>query len=719
MILQELVVQNFQSYYGPSNIIKFKEGLNLIIGFNAKGKSSLFNSFFWVLFGEIYFTGLGWHRTDELEFSTNGTIKNHMFINRKALYDLPLNSNLQAIVKLTLIDGEQQKFEIERQVNVRRINNGDYEAADTWDVSTNQFKVSYETNDGYKILRDLDASSKIDDLFPEAFRKYIWFQGEAIENLIDFQDKKTLKNAVKHISYYPYYEKLTDVISYSKSKIESEESKKINQKHKNNKHLLELSHKRDFLRSQIDREKVDQKNLEERKSILEICINEEELKLGSISDYNKLVTDFYKKKQEHSEFLSELERADEYERSKVQSLWILRGLTPFINEFKDLLNNFKVNQIESPDEKYLDTPGRSKLEEILRDQQCFVCGSNTSEGSEAFVWIKKRLEDQDNYLRELESYRSERDHNQKFIYFLGSLRDAPDILKVAIESIESQYRESEENIHNLKAKRNIAFNELRKIEEEIDIIRKNSGIDPLTETEKGGQILGTIKASRIELNTVVNKLNAINLKLGKLEQEYSQCDKDIADFTDKNGLEKVDETNWKLISTYLEAVCKNVQEKERIDLLKKIQEEANRIYFIFVSHDKQVASGKIEINNDYSIKIDPLLNTAHQVRIKISIISAIHFLNANALGVQYPYVNDAPTSMFDVNSSFSYLMGAKDIYQQSIIMTKDIDLKDASFNLIKNEKNISQIFILESVRSGSNDDFPQPHEVFTKINRLK
>lgn len=65
MIIKNITIENFQSYY-ESQTMEFSKGLNLIIGNGGKGKSKLFNAFYWVLFGKIYITGIGWCTTDNL-----------------------------------------------------------------------------------------------------------------------------------------------------------------------------------------------------------------------------------------------------------------------------------------------------------------------------------------------------------------------------------------------------------------------------------------------------------------------------------------------------------------------------------------------------------------------------------------------------------------------------------------------------------------------------
>ena len=53
MLIKRITIDNFQSYYG-SQTLEFSQGLNLVIGNGGKGKSKLFNAFYWVLFGKIY-----------------------------------------------------------------------------------------------------------------------------------------------------------------------------------------------------------------------------------------------------------------------------------------------------------------------------------------------------------------------------------------------------------------------------------------------------------------------------------------------------------------------------------------------------------------------------------------------------------------------------------------------------------------------------------------
>ena len=49
MVLKELIIRNFRSYYGDSNRFDFNpEGLTLIIGDNGDGKTTFFEALQWL-----------------------------------------------------------------------------------------------------------------------------------------------------------------------------------------------------------------------------------------------------------------------------------------------------------------------------------------------------------------------------------------------------------------------------------------------------------------------------------------------------------------------------------------------------------------------------------------------------------------------------------------------------------------------------------------------
>lgn len=181
MLIKQITIDNFQSYYG-SQTLEFSQGLNLVIGKGGKGKSKLFNAFYWVLFGKIYITGIGWCSTDNLPQSSKMSMARHGFINNKALYESNVGDIVRASVQVELIDDKGTEYIIERFVVAKRKNGGEWSSPEAWEVGTNSLKIQFDGPNGTLYKDGIVAEDKIGELFPDGIRNYIWFQGESLES---------------------------------------------------------------------------------------------------------------------------------------------------------------------------------------------------------------------------------------------------------------------------------------------------------------------------------------------------------------------------------------------------------------------------------------------------------------------------------------------------------------------------------------------------------
>lgn len=717
MIIKNITIENFQSYFEPQTL-EFSEGLNLIVGNGGKGKSKLFNAFYWVLFGKIYITDIGWCSTDGLPHSSKFAMHRHEYINRRAMFETQIGADIRTSVHIELEDDNGIMYEIERFVTSRRVENEDWLSPNAWEVSGNQLKVSHDSNTGTKVKTDIMATDTINSLFPEGIRNYIWFQGESLDSLINFRNRETLKSAVKHISYFPYYEKLSEIITKSKVKIERLESGKIRDNNKNNQNVRVLLSTIDSLRFKIEREQENKEKFEHNINLIQIALTEDEGKMSGLANFTKLVSEYNKCEQNIKDALNELTKIDEFQRKQVPNLWVLRGITPMIEQCKDIIKNHTEEQNTVPEKKYLDNPGRSKLEEILKDKKCYVCGSNTSKGTEAHDWILHRLKEQEEYLIEMEDYRNNLEFNKQFERFIGSIQEYPNSLKISLDSIEKQYSESEEAIEKIQVQKRQYLEKKKKLDEQIEDIKKKYGVNPVKEAQQGDAIATTIRVSRTNLEREQRKLATSQEAIGQYKAELKTTERELEKVGNKAGGISVSETEWKNISIFLEDICKRVQENARKDLLHKIESRANEFYGKFTEHDVGYR-GEVKIGNDYSIEFDAGLNTSHEDRKKMSIINAMLSLNQEAVGTFYPFISDAPTSSFDVPTTHKYLLGIKDIFGQSIIMTKDVDTDSDSYRDLITKNNVSRIYLLDSKLFCAEEKTPELYEVTTEIKRLK
>ena len=716
MIINNLTINNFQSYFGNQSL-DFSEGLNLIIGSGGKGKSKLFNAFYWVLFGKLYITDIGWCDTDELPQSAKGAMNGHEFINKRALFLAEIGDEVKTKVEIELRDDKARVYIIERSaISIKKAEA--YEDSNSWENFKSNIQVRYDDIQGTKIEQGERALFIINKLFPEGIRNYIWFQGETLDNLINFRNKETLKEAVKHISYYPYYERMSDIIEQSSSRIKNLELRKIREANKNNKEIDSLASTIENNNYQIEKLSKEKKDLELGINQIKIALLEDETKIKGLASHTKLVSEYHKLENKISDVLKELTIQDEYQRNQIPKLWILNGIDTMIQESNDIIFNYTNEQNTVPEKKYLDNPGRVKLKEILRDEKCFVCGSNVKEDSDSYKWIQKRLEEQDKYLKEMEEFKINWATSKKFERFIGSIQDYPNEVGISLTLINKQFKTSENEIEKLQNELKRLQNRRKKLDEEIQNIKKRHGINPIKQAGEIGRINYDIDASRTNLERQERAKDTIEIKLGEAKKELKNTHNRLSKLTSKSTTSSVPETEWNQISDFLKNVCNKVQICAREELLTKIEKRANEFYQKFTEHDIGY-KGEVKIDKNYEINYDVGLNTSHEDRKKMSIINAMLSLNQEALDIYYPFISDAPTSSFDAITTKNYLLGIKDIFKQSIIMTKDVEKDSEDYYMLYNQPKISKIYILESARYCKENEDPLIHEVSTKTNNVK
>ena len=719
MIIRNISITNFQSYFETQSL-EFDKGLNLIWGKGGKGKSKLFNAFYWVFFGKIYISDIGWRATNGLPSNANFVLQRHELFNKKALADAKVGDDITLSVTLELEDDNGVLYHIERSSVATRLDYPEWDNSNAWRVSDNMLKVIFDGPTGTVIRNNDLAEDQISVLFPESIRDYIWFQGESLDALINFRKKETLRDAVKHISYYPYYEKLSSIIALAKSKIATLESKHLKEKNKHNSQVTELLSKEEYLRTHISNETKKKQKLEEDVVMIEVALAQDETKLSGMASFTGLVAQYKTEENNLRAINDALTHLDERQRSRLPALWVLRGTQGLIQRAKEIIEAHVESEYTAPEKKYLDNPGKAKLEEILRDGVCYVCGSKVdAEHQHAIDYIRERLRLQEEYLQEMEDFKANLEISKRFNMFVGRIQDYPDTLLLPIGRIDKEFEETENEIEKLVSKRKRVIEKLRDLDAKISEVKKKYGVDPVQQAGTASLLKNSINASRGNLQNLRRQLSACEKTITDLNSQLKLVSKELATLGSKDSnVNSVEETQWKNLSIFLEDICARVQEKARKKLLEQIQERANQFYARFTEHDNGYR-GKVEIGNDYSIAFDAGLNTSHEDRKKMSIINALLSLNQDAIGTFYPFISDAPTSSFDPETTHKYLRGIKDIFHQTIIITKDVEEGSDNYNDLFNESNVTRIYTLSSrIHSNVTED-PGIHEVSTQIERKK
>src|SRR5690554_2323026 len=200
MIIDEISISNFQCYYGrlADNFFKFNEGLNLIIADNAGGKSKLFDAFYWLLNDQVYVT-------EQARFVSTGIYKERL-INVRSLEERGLGV-VPVEVEMKVRDSNNDSYKITRRVNFM-------EDDGVWEIQTNKLIVEKLSPSlvWSPITGEKEIESILGRVMPGHLKPYMWFQGEALSNLLDFRESKALKAIIDKLSDVSDYDDLVDLV---------------------------------------------------------------------------------------------------------------------------------------------------------------------------------------------------------------------------------------------------------------------------------------------------------------------------------------------------------------------------------------------------------------------------------------------------------------------------------------------------------------------------
>ena len=181
MIIKEIQIKNFRSYYGNNNKFKFSDGLTLILGDNGDGKTTFFDALQWLFNTTI----------------DKGNI-DHMSEMRKCKMEIGEQEEI-SVAMLFEHDGEKS---VEKSFFVER-------------VSEDYFKVGPLVYRGYETLgvERIQVSGKnlIDRCYDAFIQRFSMFKGESELNVFD--NATALKDLVDKFSDIRKFDKLVEYTS--------------------------------------------------------------------------------------------------------------------------------------------------------------------------------------------------------------------------------------------------------------------------------------------------------------------------------------------------------------------------------------------------------------------------------------------------------------------------------------------------------------------------
>lgn len=700
MILKSIELQNFMCYYG-NNTIEFSEGINVIIGSNGYGKSKLFDAFYWVMYDQCF------DPAAEKFFKTN--ILKSRLISDKAKFETN-DGNVITSVVLNFHDIEKDSiYSIERRYQVFKIEDEIREDPSSQEI------VSWKEL-SYLKAKIIDDPAKIEaiknKILPDNIKPYMWFQGEQVKSIIDFNNSETLTQAINVLSNISLFDNIIEVADTLKESSFSEFNRKQRSlsKDKDKSEELEIKRKRlveklaelekDELAQQDQQSKAEEKaeellnkiddaqkirDVDSRRKSIERSLDEVQLELNSeqISLHKKLFTSRWVLKGTESLFKNYSKKYDAYEKARLDRIIEIKSKLAAENAITKEL------QTRLP----IDVPEPIHVERMLKEERCLVCDREAPEGSEAWLKMKELI---DRSKLKLKSIEDEEISVHDFSSDFKKLYQNGLGLSHTISNIDDDIKETFVKIQRLTAKRKSLSDDLTKIDNELKNMIAEASID----VNKANNLLNEFQSQNEYAKRFQKELSLTEFSKEKTKRELETVNKELSDLVTgeipKYLTEKVE------ILEQFQVVAQSTRDRVFRELVETLEKEANKHYQEMTSGNlstRGIIKLKQLSNKNYMPELvddnGKLLlgfNTGNYILIKLATIMAIISARKGSRDTDlYTLITDAPTSAFDEEYTIGFCKAVSNVYKQSIIM---------SYEFYKNENLRRELLTSKDIKLG-------------------
>ncbi|WP_233898297.1 hypothetical protein [Tenacibaculum piscium] len=700
MIINKVEIENFFCFVNHNEFL-FEEGLNIVSAKNSGGKSHLFNAFHWTFFNNVYVdkeddsTKKEWRSADKIITLPDS------IISESNIDDLN-----KTAIKITLTaeyhqneepKGELVEYHFEKEVSFRKGTDN------IFPISKPELQIWYVKDGETNYLDKGEHKWFLDHIFPVSIRKFMWFQGETVDELYDFSNPSTLNYAIKEISYYPIYENLVNVTKASVTSIEKKVDKELTKAKKftvvQEKIILDIDESKRKISS------YDDKSIETKQELLDLkeSIYKEENKLKGFEKYSELKINLNKLEYDIKSVNDKIDYLSTSGKEKFISKWMLNKCDDLIkNSSKNLdvlskeIKSFQKSENPVP----ITLPGPEYVQKMLDDNICYICERAVEHDTLAYHALESRMEDfKNNQIQKTLS-----DNFTELNRFKRNLlSELPNISKEA--------KENDNEIEKLIEKR-------KKLVKRKDNLYIESGIENRSEITTGSinaeQVLNKIRSLNSSKSSTERKvLNYNNEKIFEERnlQELLERKAKIIQIDDSTNIPEIQAKKYiNVINIALE----RLKNKAYSNLITEISKESNILYSKYLGGNPQ---GEIEIDKGVRIidketrKLLTNLNTAELTAHKLAVANAFLSLSEKKMNRSFPLLADAPTSQFDDENTLSLTKNLSDSFGQIIIMSKDYNkLKGENRNKFITEAKISKYYEL-------NNDLINKAGVDSRINK--
>lgn len=725
MIIKKIIIRNFRSYYGGNNEFEFKDGLTLIIGDNGDGKTTFFEALEWLF------------NTSQTE---DKTVKIVSAKRRNELYDSEKDTVCVSMIFKS--DDDSEKI-VEKSIDFTK-------EGESIIMSNFQFN-GYDCIGSERILKS--GKQMLDSCFDTYMRKYCLFKGE--NNLNVFEDDKALETLVEKFSDIRKFDSYVTLLENIEQTSDKAYKKELKTDSKNQGVVKILEMQLTSVVNQIRELQQDLKKQEDAASDYQVRIEDLERNQEASERYQEVKSRLASLNEKRIRL--ERQSTEVYNLRLLDDEWILCAFPSILKDYQEKvaklartkrkLDNEHIAmqaKLKGKQELYeemttlsngatalpWDMPDLQTMQEMLDEHICKVCGREVKEGSDAYKFMLKRLEDYKHHF-ETEKQRISDKIEEKPLFpnkYINEIRN----LGISLGGEEavrvSRYAQEIKDNMEFVAARKI---DLQKVNEQIEeaederkrIIIQADGISENLLEKNFHDLKGFFE----EKKKADDKIGDLKRKLDALQKEKAVLEQQFDEIAPTKGMVNV----YKNVHTILYKIFgafKSAREKNLRRFLDKLSEHSNKYLEMLNPGDfhgtvniMERANGKAKINlissNGEHIT-NP--NGALKTTMYMSILFAISDLTTIKREEDYPLIFDAPTSSFGEMKEDVFYNIIASIKKQCIIVTKDLLEKDivtgnSQINQVKLKNLQCSVYRIEKAKPFNPTDLSTVKINITKI----
>lgn len=693
MILKELKINNFRSYYKES-LFTFKDGLTLIIGGNGDGKTTFFDALDWL-------------------FITTRENKSEALISEKRKSEMIVGDSDYVSVSLIFEhDGEkslEKRFYFEKRSESSFI---------TRDFSFQGWSGSGSEREMIK------GDNLLERCFDTVIRKYCLFKGES--QLDVFNDETALKTLVDKFSNIRQFDNYVDMLKSFEVNSDKAYKKELKSDEQTTKKVDRL----EYMLKDVNRRVGD---IRQEIKQQEIANNDYQTKIDDIEQYKETSEKYNEIKSRITSLDEKLSRTkscidEKYSIKLLDELWVLILFPNIFAEYRKKVADFG-KQKRKLDKEYIEKRAKEKgkqeaieemtaiangtvplsnfipdgetMQEMIDEHICKVCNRVAEEGSDAYNFMKEKLS---LYMKSIEAkHKAAQKEDEKQLFVKSHIEELQTVNVALGNSNIAEIANLKTTITDL-----IEFNAARKkqvseIEEQLKdaqdeksrLLIQSNGVSEEVLAANFTDIRGLFE----QKGRSEKRLLKLNEDLNDLLEEKRGIDAEFAELNPATGLAKlysrVHTTFDKILKAFIEAKKSNLRR-----FLVDLEEKAN-YYLALLNIDDFHGIVRIVETTNESAKIQLCSlngsvinapNGALQTTMYMSVLFAISDLTSLKREEDYPLIFDAPTSSFESFKEEEFYNVIDKINKQCIIVTKDLLDKDETTGSRKlNEAKIAAL----------------------------